>query len=67
MKAVLIDKPTKSEEIELQEVSIPSVKPGWVLLKVQAFGINHSEKLLRMFEIRNDYIHKPVIPGIECA
>lgn len=67
MKAVLIDKPTGSEEIELQEVCIPSVKPGWVLVKVKAFGINHSEKLLRMFEIRNDYIQKPVIPGIECT
>lgn len=67
MKAVLIDKTTRAEEIELQEVCIPAVKPGWVLVKVKAFGINHSEKLLRMFEIKNDYIQKPVIPGIECT
>lgn len=67
MKAVLIDKPTKAEEIELSEVAIPSVKDGWVLVKVKAFGINHSEKLLRTFEINNDYIKKPIIPGIECV
>ena len=58
MKAVLIDKPTKAEEIELSEVAIPSVKDGWVLVKVKAFGINHSEKLLRTFEINNDYIKR---------
>ena len=32
-----------------------------------SFGINHSEKLLRTFEIENDYIKKPIIPGIECV
>ena len=29
MKAVLIDRITPAEEIELSEVEIPSVKPGW--------------------------------------
>ena len=67
MKAVLIDKPTKSEDIELTETSIPVIKSGWVLVKVMAFGINHSEKLLRLFEVSNDYIKKPIIPGIECV
>ena len=67
MKAVLIDKITKSEEIEITEVAIPNVKPDWVLVEVKAFGVNHSEKLLRTFEIENDYIQKPIIPGIECV
>ena len=67
MKAVLIDKVTDSKDIELTEVAIPSVKADWVLVKVKAFGINHSEKLLREFEINNDYITKPIIPGIECV
>ena len=43
------------------------MKPGWVLVKVKAFGLNHSGKLLRLNEIRADYIQKPVIPGIECV
>lgn len=67
MKAVIIDKVTPAEDVKLSEVPIPSVKPGWVLVKVHAFGMNHSEQILRMFEIEEDYIQKPVIPGIECV
>lgn len=67
MKAVLIDKITEGKDVILSEVPIPEVRPGWVLVKVRAFGLNHSEKLLRLNEIRADYIQKPVIPGIECV
>ena len=67
MKAVVLDKITEGKDIVLSEVPIPEVRPGWVLVKVKAFGLNHSEKLLRLNEIRADYIQKPVIPGIECV
>ena len=67
MKAVLLDKITEAKDIVLSECPIPEVRPGWVLVKVKAFGLNHSEKLLRLNEIRADYIRKPVIPGIECV
>ena len=67
MKAVLIDKPMKAEEIFLSEVEMPKVKSGWVLVKIFAFGLNHSEKILRHGEILENYIQKPVIPGIECV
>ena len=67
MKAVVLDKITEGKDIILSEVPIPEVRPGWVLVKVKAFGLNHSEKLLRLNEIRADYIRKPVIPGIECV
>ncbi len=67
MKAVVLKDVTKAEDIRLEEIPVPSVKPGWVLVKVAAFGLNHSEKLLRLKEISADYIKKPVIPGIECA
>ncbi len=67
MKAVLIDKVTEGKDIILSDVPIPEIRPGWVLIKVKAFGLNHSEKLLRLNEIRADYIQKPVIPGIECV
>ena len=67
MRAVVIDKPTKGNDIVLSEISIPKVRPGWVLVKVKAFGMNHSEQILREFEIENDYIQKPIIPGIECV
>lgn len=67
MKAVVLDKITEAKDVALSEVPIPEVRPGWVLVKVRAFGLNHSEKLLRLNEIRADYIQKPVIPGIECV
>ena len=67
MKAVVLDKITEGKDIILSEIPIPEVRPGWVLVKINAFGLNHSEKLLRLNEIRADYIQKPIIPGIECA
>lgn len=67
MKAVVLDKPTKGEDVVLSEIAVPEVKPGWVLVRVKAFGMNHSEAILREFEIENDYIQKPIVPGIECV
>ena len=67
MKAIVLTKPIEAAEMSLAEVAMPEVKPGWVLIKVKAFGINHSEILLRRFEISQSYIRKPIIPGIECV
>ena len=67
MRAVLLDKITEGKDIVLSECPVPEVKPGWVLVKVKAFGLNHSEQILRRSEINAAYIQKPVIPGIECV
>ncbi len=67
MKAVLLNSVTPAEKVTLSDVKMPEVKPGWVLVKVKAFGMNHSEQILRIYEIENEYIQKPIIPGIECA
>lgn len=67
MKVVLLDRITKGEDVTLTEVPVPEGKPGWVLVKVKAFGMNHSEKVLRLGEIEAEYIQKPIIPGIECV
>lgn len=67
MKAVLLEKTTEAKEIVLTECEIPKAKPGWVLVRVHAFGLNHSEQILRKEEINAPYIKKPVIPGIECV
>ena len=67
MKAVVLDRVTEGKEIVLSEYPIPETRPGWVLVKIKAFGLNHSEKLLRLHEIREAYIQKPIIPGIECV
>jgi len=67
MRAVLLTEPTDAKDIVLSECAIPKVKSGWVLLRVKAFGLNHSEQILRKSEIRANYIQKPIIPGIECV
>jgi NADPH:quinone reductase-like Zn-dependent oxidoreductase len=67
VKAVVLTKSVKACEVEISNVLKPRAKRGWVLIKVMAFGLNNSEKVLREFEIENDYIKKPIIPGIECV
>jgi len=67
MKAVLIKDVTPAENVCLSEIPVPQVKSGWVLVKVKAFGMNHSEQVLRLSEIKADYINKPIVIGIECA
>ncbi|MDO4339174.1 MAG: zinc-binding dehydrogenase [Eubacteriales bacterium] len=67
MKAVILSEPTPAEQVRLTTVSVPQIRSGWVLVHVKAFGLNHSEQILRLNEIRADYINKPIIPGIECA
>ena len=56
MKAVVLTKPTAAEDILLTDIPVPAVKSGWVLVKIHAFGLNHSEQILRQFEIEHDYI-----------
>lgn len=67
MKAIVVDKCCKAEDLRVSEIPVPEIKPGWVLVKVYAAGLNHSEALLRMFEADNDYINTPIVPGIECV
>ena len=67
MKAVVLTERTQAEKVGLTSYPVPRVRPGWVLVKVKAFGMNHSEQILRLREIQSDYIQKPIIPGIECV
>lgn len=67
MKAVVINGCCKAEDLQVSELPIPKVRSGWVLVKVYAAGLNHSEAILRMYEADNDYINTPVVPGIECV
>ncbi len=67
MKAVVLTEPCKAEEMKITDIPMPEVRPGWVLVKVKAFGLNHSEVLLRQFEVAQSYINTPIVPGIECV
>ena len=65
MRALQITGITPASEACISEVPIPEVKPGWVLVRVKGFGMNHSEQILRHEEVLESYIKTPVIPGIE--
>jgi NADPH:quinone reductase len=67
MKAVVLYKTCPAEKLKISEVPFPEVIPGWVLIKVRAFGLNRSELIMRSYEADAPYIKLPRIPGIECA
>lgn len=67
MKAIVINGCCGANALQVSEIALPQVRPGWVLVRVRAFGLNHSEALLRMYEADQPYIHTPIVPGIECV
>jgi NADPH2:quinone reductase len=67
MKAVVLYKTCHPEELTISEITVPEIKPGWVLIKVKAFGLNRSELMMREYEGDTPYIKLPRVLGIECA
>ncbi len=67
MKAIVINGCCKAEDLRVSEISKPTAQPGWVVVKVFAAGMNHSEVILRLYEADESYINTPVVPGIECV
>ncbi|CAJ1178302.1 Quinone oxidoreductase 1 [Companilactobacillus paralimentarius] len=65
MKAVVVEKAGGPEVLEYREVPTPQVKPGWSLVQVKGFGINHSEIFTRDGE--SPSVKFPRILGIECV
>jgi NADPH:quinone reductase len=67
MRAVVLDRCCSAGELRVSTVPVPAVVPGWVLVKVKAFGLNRAEVVLRAVEAESPHIKLPRIPGIECA
>lgn len=67
MKAIEIYRSCNADDLEVTEIAKPKIKENHVVVKVQAFGLNHSEVLFRKYEVANDIFKKPVVPGIECV
>ena len=65
MKAVVVETPGDINQLRYMEVSRPKVKPGWSLIKVKGFGINHSEIVTR--QGLSPSVKFPRILGIECV
>jgi NADPH2:quinone reductase len=43
MRAVVLDAPGPAESLTIRELPVPAPAPGWVLIRVTAFGLNRSE------------------------
>ncbi|QNE23069.1 zinc-binding dehydrogenase [Kribbella qitaiheensis] len=65
MRAVVLDGPVAAGELRVSRVAVPEPEPGWVRIKVEAFGLNRSEYHLRAGLATGARF--PVIPGIEAA
>lgn len=65
MKAIVVSQPGGPEVLQYMDVPTPTVKPGWSLVKIKGFGINHSEIFTR--QGLSPSVHFPRILGIECV
>jgi NADPH:quinone reductase len=48
MRAVVLDGPGPPEALKIRVLPVPQPKPGWVLVRVEAFGLNRSELHTRL-------------------
>lgn len=48
MRAVVLDEPGPPSNLHLRDLPIPEPRPGWVRIKVMAFGLNRSELHTRL-------------------
>lgn len=65
MRAVVLREPGPVENLELTELAMPRLRPGWVRIRVEAFGLNRSELHTRLGLAEG--VTFPRAPGIECA
>ena len=65
MRAVVLSEPGPADNLHLTEVAKPEPQPGWVRIRVAAFGINRSELHLRLGYATDARF--PIVPGIEAV
>ena len=64
MRAVVVTETGGLDKLVVTRVPLPDPKPGWVRIKVKAFGVNESEVTTRKGE-SDPVVTYPRIPGIE--
>lgn len=65
MKAVVIREAGGPEVLKIEAMPVPEPKPGWVLIRVRAFGLNRSELFTRQGHSPN--VPFPRVLGIEAV
>ncbi len=48
MRAIVLDAPGPATALTIRELPVPEPEPGWVLIRVRAFGLNRSELHTRL-------------------
>ncbi|WP_316932636.1 zinc-binding alcohol dehydrogenase family protein [Changpingibacter yushuensis] len=66
MRAVVLDEPGPVSNLHLQNLPIPEPAPGWVRIKIKAFGLNRSELHTRL-GYAGDAVTYPRVLGIEAT
>ena len=66
MRAVVVHEPGGPDVLRLEDRPSPAVRPGWVLVRVRAFGLNRAELITRSGG-SGDAVTFPRVIGIECA
>ena len=65
MRAIAVEKPGGPEALKFMEYPIPESEPGWVVIRVRAFGLNRSEMFTRKGQ--SPGVLFPKVLGLECV
>src|ERR1043166_5334829 len=65
MRAIVLTMPGGPEALEIRHVPRPEPRDGWVLIRVEAFGLNRSELHTRLG--LSPSVTLPRVLGIECV
>lgn len=65
MRAVVLEAPGPPSALTIKDVPIPQPEPGWVLIRVKAFGLNRSELHTRLGLAQG--VALPRVLGIEAT
>ncbi len=66
MRAVVLDTPGPPTALQIRHIPKPEPREGWVLLRVEAFGLNRSELHTRL-GLAGSAVTFPRVPGIEAT
>ena len=64
MRAIVLTEPVDADQLTVSEVPVPEERPGWVRIRIKAFGVNELEVTSRKGESSPDFTF-PRILGIE--
>ncbi|WFU23191.1 zinc-binding dehydrogenase [Bradyrhizobium sp. CB1717] len=66
MRAIVLSEPGGVDTLVVKDVPLPQPQPGWVRIRVKAFGVNESEVTSRKGLSGPDFT-MPRVLGIECV